>query len=182
MTKEDRRALIIEAIIADTRDKRIAWAERALEMGAPPSPNLSTLFLLSVERMPNPWEVDDLFRRSLKELGLSTRDREEGLRQYARDVAEGIVTGSVEPMRGAGEIQAITEALGYPEDMEPWGGFDEDLFLAVGADGTSLYYSGDDMISYITNRQRMPYCTSYRRSTSDLRVVNFRESELAEAG
>lgn len=32
MIEEDRRALIIEAIIADTRDKRIAWAERALDM------------------------------------------------------------------------------------------------------------------------------------------------------
>lgn len=102
--------------------------------------------------MPNPWEVEDLFRRSLKELNLSTRDREEGLRQYARDVAEGIVSGSVEPVRGASEIQVVTEALGYPEYMEPWGGFDEDLFLAVGADGRSLYYSGDDMISYIKSK------------------------------
>ncbi len=153
ITKEDRRALIIEAIIADTRDKRIAWAERALEMGAPPSPNLSTLFLLSVEHMLNPWEVDDLFRRSLKEINLSDVGREEGLRQYARDVAEGLVMGSVAPMRGAGEIQAVTEALGYPEDMEPWGGFDEDLFLVVGADGTSLYYSGDDMIFYIKSKE-----------------------------
>jgi hypothetical protein len=152
MTKEDRRALIIEATIADTRDKRIAWAVRALDMGVSPSPNLSTLALLSVERTPSSWEVDELFRRSLKELDLSTRDRAEGLRQYARDVAEGIVSGSVEPVRGAQEIQAVTEALGYPEDMEPWGNFDEDLFLAVGADGRSLYYSGADMIFYIKSK------------------------------
>jgi len=31
----------------------------------------------------------------------------------------------------------------------PWDGFDEDLFLGVGEDGRSLYYAGDDMISYI---------------------------------
>ena len=152
ITKEARRALIIEAIIADTRDKRIAWAVHALDMGVSPSPNLSTLALLSVERTPSSWEVDDLFRRSLKELNISTRDRELGLRQYARDVAEGIVSGNVAPVRGAHEIQAVTEALGYPEDMEPWGTFDEDLFLAVGADGRSLYYSGDDMISYIKSK------------------------------
>ena len=156
ITKEVRRALIIEAIISDTRDRRIAWAERALEMGVFPSPNLSTLALLSQQRTPNSWEVEDLFRRSLKELGLSTQDREEGLRQYARDVADGIVAGSVEPVRGAREIETVVEALGYPEDMEPWGGFDEDLFLAVGADGRSLYfplyYSGDDMISYIKSK------------------------------
>jgi hypothetical protein len=149
MSKEDRRALAIEAMLSDARDKRIAWANRALDMGVSPSPNLSTLALLSAERTPNPWEVDDLFRRSLKELDLSTRDREEGLRQYARDVAEGIVSGSVEPVRGAKEIYAVTLALGYPKYMEPWGGFDEDLFVAVGEDGRTLYYFGDNMISFI---------------------------------
>jgi hypothetical protein len=152
MTKEDRRTLTIEAVISDTRDKRIAWAERALEMGVFPSPNLSTLALLSQQRTPNSWEVDDLFRRSLKELGLSTQDRAEGLRQYARDVADGIVAGSVEPVRGGREIYAVVVELGYPKDMEPWGGFDEDLFFVVGTDGRSLYYCGDDMISYIKEK------------------------------
>ncbi len=149
MTKEERRTLTIEAIIADTRDKRIAWAERALDMGAFPSPNLCTLVLLSVERIPSPWEVDDLFRRSVEELDLSTLDREEGLRQYARDVAEGIVTGAVGLVEGAYEIQAVAEALGYPDDMDPWGGFDEDSFLVIGADGRPFYYAWDYMISYI---------------------------------
>jgi len=41
----------------------------------------------------------------------------------------------------------IAGALGYPEDLVPWDGFDEDLFLGVDADGRSRYYSGDDMIS-----------------------------------
>jgi hypothetical protein len=152
MTKEDQRTLTIEAILAYTRDKRIAWAERALDMGASPSSNLCTLALHSVERMPNPWEVDDLFRRSVEELNLSTLDWDEGLRQYARDVAESIVSGTVEPMEGAYEIQAVAQELGYPQDMDPWGLFDEDLFLLVGADGRSLYYSGDDMIYYIESK------------------------------
>jgi hypothetical protein len=149
MTKETRRALIIEAILADTGDKRIAWAEHTLDIGASPSPNLCTLALLSVERTPDPWEVDDLFRRSLEELELPTLDREEGLRQYARDVAEDIVSGAIEPVRGAYEIQAVAEALGYPEDMWPWGGFYEDNFLVFGADGSLLYTAWDYMISYI---------------------------------
>ena len=33
-------------------------------------------------------------------------------------------------------------------------GFDEDLFLVVGEDGRSLYYSGDDMISHIKQNAR----------------------------
>jgi len=149
MTREDLRDLVVAASIADTQDKRIAWAERTLDMGVSPSPNLSTLALLSVQRTPNSWEAEDLFRRSLKEIGLSTPDREEGLRQYARDVAEGIVSGTVEPVRGANEIQAVTEALGYPEDIASWAGFDEYLFLAVDVDEVSPYYPGDAMISYI---------------------------------
>ncbi len=43
------------------RDERIAWAVHALDLGAAPSPNLCSLALFSVGRMPNPWEVDDLF-------------------------------------------------------------------------------------------------------------------------
>ena len=38
--------------------------------------------------------------------------------------------------------------------MVPWDGFDEDLFLVMGADGRSLYYSEDDMISYIYQNAR----------------------------
>jgi len=104
--------------------------------------------------MPNPWEVDDLFRRSFDELGLARPAPEEYLRQHARDVAEGIVSGTVEPLEGAHVLHALSEALGYPEDMVPWDGFDEDLFLGVGADGRPLYYSEEDMISYVKRNAR----------------------------
>jgi len=48
----------------------------------------------------------------------------------------------------------IAGALGYPDDLVPWDGFDEDLFLGVGEDGRSLCYSGEDMISYIYHNAR----------------------------
>jgi hypothetical protein len=48
----------------------------------------------------------------------------------------------------------IAGALGYPEDLVPWDGFDEDLFLVVGVDGRSLYYDEDVMISYIYHHAR----------------------------
>ena len=154
MTREDRRTLTIEAMTATGRDERVAWAVHALNLGAAPSPNLCSLALLSVERIPNSWEVDELFRHGLEELGLARPSPEEYLRQHARDVAEGIVAGTVEPLEGAHVLRAIAEALGYPEDLVPWDGFDEDLFLGVGADGRSLYYAGDDMISYIYQNAR----------------------------
>ena len=154
MTREDRRTLTIEAMTSTGRDERIAWAVHALDLGAAPSPNLCTLALLSAERMPSPWEVDDLFRRSVDELGLARPAPEEYLRQHARDVAEGIVSGSVAPLEAAHVLHAIAGALGYPEDLVPWDGFDEDMFLVVGADGRSLYYSEDDMISYIYQNAR----------------------------
>ena len=60
----------------------------------------------------------------------------------------------MEPLEGAHILHAIAEALSYPEDLVPWDGFDEDLFLVVGADGGSLYYDGDNMISYIKQNAR----------------------------
>ena len=154
MTREDRRTLTIEAMTSTGRDERIAWAVHALDLGAAPSPNLCSLALFAVERIPNPWEVDDLFRRSIDELGLARPSPEEYLRQHARDVAEGIVSGTVEPLEGAHVLHAVSGALGYPEDLAPWDGFDEDLFLGVGEDGRSLYYAGEDMISYIYHNAR----------------------------
>jgi hypothetical protein len=154
MTREDRRTLTIEAMTSSGRDERVAWAVHALDLGADPSPNLCSLALLSVERIPNPWEIDDLFRLSFDELGLARPSPEEYLRQHARDVAEGIVSGTVEPLEGAHILHAVAGALGYPEEMVPWDGFDEDLFLVVGEDGRSLYHSGEDMISYIKQNAR----------------------------
>jgi hypothetical protein len=155
MTEETRRTLALEAMTANGRDERIAWAERALDMGASPSPNLSTLALLSAQRTPNPWEVDELFRRSLKELDLSGVSREEGLRQYARDVAEGIVTGVVGPLEGVRQLHDLVRALDYPEDMQPWGSYHEDLdalFLIDFQDGELIY--SEDMIPEIKSEAR----------------------------
>src|SRR5215211_9336260 len=67
MTREDRRTLIIGAMTSDGREERIAWAVHALDLGADPSPNLYSLALLSVERIPSPWEVDELFGRGVDE-------------------------------------------------------------------------------------------------------------------
>jgi hypothetical protein len=43
--------------------------------------------------------------------------------------------------------------LGYPEDLVPWDGFDEELLVII-ADGRSRYYSGNGMISYIKQNAR----------------------------
>src|SRR5215208_2736766 len=113
MTREDRRSLTIEAMTSTGRDERIAWAVHALDLGAAPTPSLCSLALFSVERISNPWEVDDLFRRSVDELGLARPAPEEYLRQHARDVAEGIVSGTVEPLEGAYILDAVADALRY---------------------------------------------------------------------
>jgi len=92
------------------RDERIAWAVHALDLGAAPSPNLCSLALFLVRRIPNPWEVEELFGRSVEELGLARPSPEEYLRQHARDVAEGIVSGAVEPLEGAHILHAVAGA------------------------------------------------------------------------
>src|SRR5215212_4082308 len=67
MSREERRTLTIGAMTSTGRDERIAWAVHALDLGAAPSPNLCSLALLSVRRIQNPRQVEDFFRRSLKE-------------------------------------------------------------------------------------------------------------------
>ena len=139
-------------MLADARDKRIAWANRALNMGVSPSANLSTLALLSVERTPNPWEVADLFRRTLEDLGLGGVHREEGLRQCAHDVAENIASGVVEPLVGARRLRELAQALGYPEVMRPWGDYLEDSFLIDFKEGQLIY--SDEMPLEIKRQAR----------------------------
>ena len=155
MTKEDRRTLALEAMVADGRDERIAWAVRAPDVGAPPSPSLSTLALLSLQRFPNPWEVDDLFRRSLEELDLPVVSREEALRQYARDVAENIAAGALGPLEGAGRLRDLVRALDYPEGLRSWGDFDEDLYL-IDFDRGELIYAEDMIIEIEPHRRSGP--------------------------
>jgi TPP-dependent indolepyruvate ferredoxin oxidoreductase alpha subunit len=95
--------------------------------------------MLSVRRIPSLWEVDDLFRRSFEELGLPHPVPEEYLRRHARDVAEVVVAGNLDPLEGARILNTLAEALDQSQDLAPWTGFDEDLFLVVGADGRTLY-------------------------------------------
>jgi hypothetical protein len=140
ITNEDRRKLTIDAAISAGRDQRIAWALHALELGAAPSPNLCSLALLSVERMPNPWQVDELFRGSIQELALPRPSQEECLRQHARDVAEGIVSGAVEPLEGARQLYRLAVELNYSSEMMPWVGFDEDLFVVPASNGETRLY------------------------------------------
>ena len=153
ITNEDRRTLTIEATISTGLDQRIAWALHSLEVGAAPTPNLCSLALLSVERMPNPWKVDELFRGSIQELALPRPSQEECLRQHARDVAQRIVSGDVEPLEGARQLSRLAVELNYPSDMLAWVGFEEDLFVVPAPEGgTRMYYFSDEVIPEIEHQ------------------------------
>ena len=139
--------------------------------------------------MPNPWKVDELFGGSIQELALARPSQEECLRQHARDVAEGIVSGDVEPLEGARQLYRLAVRLNYPSDMMAWVGFDEDLLDAVPAsDGeTRMYFflqggRSDEVIPEIEHQahtllQKVPKEYFCPHTAELLRTPSWRSSE-----
>lgn len=71
-------------------------------------------------------EVDEYFKRSLNDLGWTPYEREECLLEYARAVAQQILSAATTPAEGCGKIYRVVVALEYPRELEAW---------------TSLYWS-----------------------------------------
>ena len=83
------------------RDKQggdtISWAISMLESRVE-TESLAILASFSLEKHPNSFEVQNYFRRSLKEMGWTIPDDETSLIQYALDVATDIVSGAISPL------------------------------------------------------------------------------------
>jgi hypothetical protein len=98
--------------------------EHALEGGAD-SESLRVLASLTLEKLPNPWEADALFRRSLNEMGWPSLRRKELLGQRARDLCEDFLSGRLPPRRLTQELYRMAVDLDYPADLSAWVGFDD---------------------------------------------------------
>lgn len=72
-------------------------------------------------------EVEDYFYRSLKELGWTMPAERECLFEYARDLAQQIVSGDLSPLDGCRQIYRIVYALKFPGEMYSWVYLDEGL-------------------------------------------------------
>jgi hypothetical protein len=107
-----------------TSEDYVRWAVACLESDMD-SKNIR--ILASLQKPLYSSEVDHYFRLCLKDLGWTMPERRECLLNYARDLAQQIVSGDLSPEDGCRKIYRIASALNYPQELMPWVYFDENL-------------------------------------------------------
>jgi hypothetical protein len=100
-----------------TSEDLVAWAVSLLEEGIE-TKNVSILASLGKPLYPS--EVDDYFRRSLKDLGWSFPESEDCLREFMRDTAAKILRNEISPFKGCEQIYQAVRGLDYPGDLIGW--------------------------------------------------------------
>ena len=128
---EARRIIADDYTGRSVTDDAIRWAVLALEAGFD-SPNV--LMLAASERPANWFETERYFRAALAEVGVPWPDRDQALRDYARDVAASVVDGSVDPERGVQRLAQYAIALDYPDDMMDLYVLEDELEIRYGPD------------------------------------------------
>jgi hypothetical protein len=109
---------------------RKSGGRHALETGAD-TESFRILASFALERLPNPFEIERYFIRSLEELSLSRPEPGVWMRQYGRDVVEGILSGETSPGEGCHEMYDIVAALFHPEDLLAWAYLDYECDMAA---------------------------------------------------
>ncbi len=107
-----------------TSEEYVRWAVACLESGMD-SKNIR--ILASLQKPLYSSEVDFYFTRSLQDLGWTMPGRRECLFNYARDLAQQIVSDDVSPRDGCRKIYLIASALQYPKELMAWVYFDDNL-------------------------------------------------------
>jgi hypothetical protein len=118
------------------------WAIHLLEQGLD-SKNIR--ILASMFNVDIFLEVEDYFRRSLKDLDWQFPNIEECLLRYAKLIATEIINQSIEPFEGCEIIHKINNALDYPSILGNW----VSLYWA----GNELYWEGETVIIENLNKQ-----------------------------
>ena len=111
-----------------TGEDLIAWAVATLEGGSE-ARNVGILAGLTTREAA---EVEEYFRRSLRELGWAEPERRESLLWYAHESAAKILRGELTPSEGCGRIYQVVRALEFPRELGRWqcvaSGHDPDTF------------------------------------------------------
>lgn len=116
-------------------DAAVEWAVLALTAGID-TPNVR--MLASFDHPANWFEVESYFRAALAEADVPWLDREEALHAVARDTAADILSGEVDPQRGAARIARIAIDLDYPSDLMDFYVLEDDLCIQYGPDRVNL--------------------------------------------
>lgn len=107
-----------------TSEDYVRWAVACLESDLD-SKNIR--ILASLQKPLYSSEVDVYFKRCLQDLGWTMPEPRECLLNYARDVAQQIVTSELSPLDGCTKIYGIARALNYPQELMVWVYLDENL-------------------------------------------------------
>jgi len=83
--------------------------------------------LASLGPAPSPADVDYYFGQTVQELNWVVPPTPILLRLYAKDIAQSILEGTVQPENGCHEIYGIYRDLDHPADMKSWLYLDDNL-------------------------------------------------------
>jgi hypothetical protein len=127
-------------------DDYVAWAVACLEANV----DAKNIRILASLRKPlYSSEVDEYFERSLAELGWTMPERRECLLQYARRLAQHIVSRELPPGEGCWKIYRIAAALEYPEELLPW------IYLDLALAGAEELQDGNCENEIISEAERL---------------------------
>lgn len=108
-----------------TYEDLVDWAIGCLERNLD-SKNIRILASMRTSLYPS--EVEYYFSRSLQDLGWTMPDRRECLFNYARYIAQQIISGDLPPQDGCLRVHRLAYELDHPDEFRPWchlnGGFD----------------------------------------------------------
>ena len=131
MNSETQTIIAKRYLGSATCEDYVDWAMACLEADID-SKNIR--ILASLQKPLYPSEVDDYFYRSLNDLGWTMPEERESLLQYARLLAQQIVSDDLPPVEGCRKMYDIVVALEYPSELIPW------IYLE---DGVDPNYVGD---------------------------------------
>src|ERR1044072_4285643 len=107
-----------------TSEDYVRWAVACLESDMD-SKNIR--ILASLYKPLYSSEVDHYFRGCFHDLGWTMSERGQCLLNYARDLAQQIVSGELSPQDGCRNMYHIAATLNYPQELMTWVYLDENL-------------------------------------------------------
>ena len=154
------------------------WAIECLELGYD-SPSLRILASMSPTEWPS--IVEDKLSLALKELGWDSIHPYVFLLNYARRVADDILSDRLNPVDGSREMSVLLSATDGHSELDAWYDIDEiiwarDYFERTGVKDEYYYMEGDELVQIIRDA-----CTRFlvrtRRKFSELPETTFEEAE-----
>ncbi|MDB2358102.1 hypothetical protein N9V86_03180 [Opitutales bacterium] len=116
-------ALLGRANLKHAREEEyVEWATHMLEEGHE-TPSLC--ILAGLEPLLNHFEIQDYFKRSLRELGIERKQKEEEIRIYATETVRHILDESIDYKTGVSLLSSVCISCDYPSYLMDWYSLDD---------------------------------------------------------